>query len=82
MECIIDCRENKILDKLKESNKFAFLVHQLDLGDIIIKNGIRKLIIERKTWDDLKSSLMVDFVNKEADCYYRPRMKKIQKYVI
>lgn len=57
MECIIDCRENKILDKLKESNKFAFLVHQLDLGDIIIKNGIRKLIIERKTWDDLKSSL-------------------------
>lgn len=57
MECIIDCRENKILEKLHELQKFKFSVEQLDLGDIIIKNGSKKLIIERKTWNDMKSSL-------------------------
>ena len=57
MQCFIDCREVKLIEKLKEHENFVFEQKQLELGDIVIENGIKSLLIERKTWSDLKSSL-------------------------
>jgi len=53
----IDNREIKLIEQLKKEN-FIHLTENLDIGDILIKNGIEPfLIIERKTIDDLKSSI-------------------------
>lgn len=59
MECIVDSRENKILDILKKKeNGFSFSQEYLNLGDFIIRDeNKQEIIFERKTWSDLHASL-------------------------
>ena len=55
---IIDIRENKLVEQLKNLS-FDFTTKSLDIGDIMITEGdLPFLIIERKTIDDLKSSVV------------------------
>ena len=55
---IIDIREIKLIEKLKNLS-FVFTTKSLDIGDIMItQDEIPFLIIERKTIDDLKSSVV------------------------
>jgi len=55
---IIDIRENKLIEQLK-SLSFVFTTKSLDIGDLMItQDEIPFLIIERKTIDDLKSSVV------------------------
>ena len=55
---IIDIRENKLIEQLKNLS-FVFTTKSLDIGDIMItQDEIPFLIIERKTIDDLKSSVV------------------------
>lgn len=55
---IIDIRENKLVEQLKNLS-FEFTTKALDIGDIMINQGDQPfLIIERKTIDDLKSSVV------------------------
>ena len=57
MNIIIDIRENKLID-LFEKNNIEFVKKQLDIGDIILeKNDEINLLIERKTIQDLISSI-------------------------
>ena len=64
MELIIDNRERDLIkwfedhnDKYNE-NKIQFSKENLDLGDIIFKkNGKMVILIERKTFSDLSSSI-------------------------
>lgn len=57
IELFIDSRETKIIDILREKN-INFHTKQLDIGDIyLIDSNNNILIIERKTWRDLSSSL-------------------------
>lgn len=54
---IIDNREIKLIEQFKKVN-FIHLSENLDIGDILIKYDSEPfLIIERKTIDDLKSSI-------------------------
>jgi ERCC4-type nuclease len=57
---ILDTREHK-LRKIFDENKIKYSVKQLDLGDIIIEiendTGKYYIIIERKSYTDLKASL-------------------------
>lgn len=57
MECLIDSRENIMIEKLKVENSFPFSQKMLSTGDIHLISGEQKLIIERKTWNDLRASL-------------------------
>ena len=57
MECLIDSRENVMIEKLKVENSFPFSQKMLSTGDIHLISGEQKLIIERKTWNDLRASL-------------------------
>ena len=63
----IDCREKKIIEELKRQN-IKFIEEQLDLGDFIIydNTGI-KILFERKTINDLASSI-IDGRYKEQSC--------------
>ena len=55
---IIDIREIKLIEQLKNLS-FVFTSKSLDIGDIMItQDEIPFLIIERKTIDDLKSSVV------------------------
>ena len=55
---IIDIREIKLIEQLKNLS-FVFTTKSLDIGDIMItQDEIPFLIIERKTIDDLKSSVV------------------------
>jgi ERCC4-type nuclease len=55
---IIDIRENKLVEQLKNLS-FDFTTKSLDIGDIMITEGdLPFIIIERKTIDDLKSSVV------------------------
>ena len=57
MNIIIDIRENKLID-LFEKNNIEFIKKQLEIGDIILeKNDEINLLIERKTIQDLISSI-------------------------
>lgn len=54
----IDNRENKIINLLDIEEKSKFCVKQLPLGDIVFRNfNDVILLIERKTWTDLLSSI-------------------------
>lgn len=54
---LIDNREREII-KLLESKNVKFTPSQLDIGDIVFKNGDETiLVIERKTVPDLKASI-------------------------
>jgi len=57
MNIIIDIRENKLID-LFQKNNIEFVKKQLEIGDIILeKNDEINLLIERKTIQDLISSI-------------------------
>lgn len=56
ISCIIDSREFKLIELL-EKNQVSFEMKRMDLGDIELTDGERFLIIERKTFQDLKSSI-------------------------
>tara|TARA_B100000123_G_scaffold162142_1_gene120063 strand:+ start:908 stop:1708 length:801 start_codon:yes stop_codon:yes gene_type:complete len=63
MECIIDTRENKIkkyfLNESKSTIKNLIKTENLDIGDIVFKyKGEIILLIERKTIEDLGSSIL------------------------
>ena len=53
---IIDSREFKLKELLTEKN-IPFEIKRMDLGDIELTDGERHLIIERKTYQDLQSSI-------------------------
>lgn len=53
---IIDSREFKLKELLTEKN-IHFEIKMMDLGDIELTDGERHLIIERKTYQDLQSSI-------------------------
>lgn len=59
MNLTLDCREHKLSEYLHTSG-INFEKHALDVGDIVIhdQNENLQIIIERKTWSDLKSSLL------------------------
>lgn len=56
ISCIIDSREIKLRSLLSE-REIPFEVKMMELGDIEITDGERHLIIERKTFNDLQSSI-------------------------
>jgi crossover junction endonuclease MUS81 len=62
MNLIIDTRERKLIELLKKNKtKLQFEVKHLDIGDIIfeeIKSKENKIVIERKTIQDLLSSIV------------------------
>jgi crossover junction endonuclease MUS81 len=80
LKCIIDVREQHLINEIRNNNKYNskysienFEIEQLDLGDIIYKNNERILfVIERKTMDDLASSIR-DGRSKEQ----KYRLKKL-----
>ena len=57
----VDIRENKLISILKQllenNNKIQLQTEQLNIGDIILENGKNKLIIERKSINDLSASI-------------------------
>ena len=60
MNFIIDNRERKIIDELKESlisNDIKYELKNLDIGDFEFEIKSNKIIIERKTVDDLVASI-------------------------
>ena len=60
MNFIIDNRERKIIDELKESlisNDIKYELKNLDIGDFEFEINSNKIIIERKTVDDLVASI-------------------------
>ena len=55
MNCIIDCRENKIIQTIDTT--FPFTTQQLPLGDFLIRDERQQeILVERKTWQDLHQS--------------------------
>ena len=66
MRLVLDCREHKLFEicegMIKADKLFkdiSLISKNLELGDIIIEDdsGVEKLIIERKSFDDLASSI-------------------------
>ena len=59
MEIVIDNRERYLIQALvKTTHGMTLSVQTLDIGDIIVKkNGVERMIIERKTLNDLASSI-------------------------
>ncbi len=63
MKILVDNREKALIPVIKSLNtdlgfKCEIVIEKLDIGDIIIKDGIHeKLVVERKTLCDLASSL-------------------------
>lgn len=56
VEIVVDDREHKLIDLLKNTNEIA--IEHLDIGDILFRmGGETVLIIERKTTSDLKASI-------------------------
>lgn len=56
IELVIDNREHELIQKLQNTNKIV--IEQLEIGDIIFRqDGEIILVIERKTVNDLKSSI-------------------------
>tara|TARA_Y100000389_G_scaffold195328_1_gene226605 strand:- start:1545 stop:2357 length:813 start_codon:yes stop_codon:yes gene_type:complete len=58
MNIKLDIREKGLINEIKNSEKYNISIEQLPLGDIIIeKNNEEIIIIERKTLNDLVSSI-------------------------
>lgn len=71
IECCIDVRENKMIDLLS-SGSHDFTIKMLDLGDIFLNDGSHFLLIERKTWADLHSSII--------DSRFREQRSRLQQW--
>ena len=52
----VDCRESKIIQKLKDQDEMFHIQH-MDIGDFSLHDENYHLIIERKTWIDLRASI-------------------------
>ena len=52
----VDCRESKIIQKLKDQNE-KFHIESMDIGDFSLHDENYHLIVERKTWLDLRASI-------------------------
>ena len=76
----IDNREKKLIQLIKErieknSLELSYVIEKLDLGDFIFEvNGKEKVIIERKSLNDLAASIM--------DNRYREQSLRLQNYNI
>ena len=64
---IVDNREGKIITELENTKPFTYTKENLDIGDFKFELGNKKIIIERKTVDDLISSIK-DGRYKEQKC--------------
>jgi len=53
----IDIRERKLIDVLSEQSAFQVTIEQLEIGDILIEHKDNKILLERKTYSDLLSSI-------------------------
>ena len=56
ISCVIDSREFKLRELLSK-NSIPHEIKMMELGDIELNDGERYLIIERKTYQDLQSSI-------------------------
>tara|TARA_B100001996_G_C18657255_1_gene591683 strand:- start:658 stop:1311 length:654 start_codon:yes stop_codon:yes gene_type:complete len=56
-EIICDVRERSVISLLDKCNNVSIVQKQLDVGDFIIENDFGRIIIERKTRDDLSASI-------------------------
>lgn len=54
---IVDNREGKIITELERTTPFEYTKANLDIGDFKFELGKKKILIERKTVDDLISSI-------------------------
>ena len=54
---IVDNREGKIIAELERTTPFEYTKANLDIGDFKFELGKKKILIERKTVDDLISSI-------------------------
>lgn len=58
MNLLVDSRELKIIEQLKNTPSVNYTPQFLELGDFILRDEQnQEIIFERKTWDDLKCSL-------------------------
>ena len=58
MNIIIDDREKYIIDLLKKYNNINYKIERINIGDIAICHNDKIIaIVERKTWNDLASSM-------------------------
>lgn len=71
IECCIDARENKMIDLLSLGSH-DFTIKMLDLGDIFLNDSNNFLLIERKTWADLHSSII--------DSRFREQRSRLQQW--
>ena len=60
IQLIIDNREQKLIELLNKQNTTTYIQKQLDIGDIVFQdeNNETILVIERKTINDLKCSII------------------------
>lgn len=68
MKCILDIREHKLIELFGDKVE----TKALDIGDIFITDGSYELLIERKTWGDLHSSIM--------DSRFREQRSRLQQW--
>jgi len=54
---VVDIRETKLVDLLS-LGRSNFSIKMLDLGDVLLHDENHYLLIERKTWSDLHSSIL------------------------
>ena len=52
VSCFIDSREHKLIELLS-----PIATKTLDIGDIFLQDELFELVIERKTWNDLRASI-------------------------
>ena len=52
ISCFLDSREHKLIELLS-----PICTKTLDIGDIFLQDGSFELVIERKTWNDLRASI-------------------------
>ncbi len=71
IECCVDIRENKMIHLLSLSSH-DFTIKMLDLGDIFLNDSSNFLLIERKTWADLHSSII--------DSRFREQRSRLQQW--
>lgn len=71
IECSVDVREHKMIDLLSMgSNNFD--IKMLDLGDVLLHDEKYYLLMERKTWSDLHSSII--------DSRFREQRSRLQQW--
>lgn len=56
-EIICDVRERSVISLLDKFKNVSIVQKQLDVGDFIIENDFGRIVIERKTRDDLSASI-------------------------